>query len=235
MLGLDEYYFVIMNNKSFLQQQAYDYIKDRILSGEFLPNTLYSETKVSAEIGISRTPTREALQCLSQDGYITIIPSKGFMLRQISEKDMIDSIQVRCSIEGFCSYTAASEIHTPEGQAFLLNLEALLDKMRYALNVDNDIEAFIDYDHQFHYMMVDYIHNDEFNQIFQRLLFLFRLTSENALLNEGRAKETLMEHEKIFEALKAGDPSEAYRCTIKHLIMPLNLSQGRKVKPVAVS
>ena len=42
---------------------------------------------------------REALQCLSQDGYITIIPSKGFMIRQLNEKDMKDSIQIRCAIE----------------------------------------------------------------------------------------------------------------------------------------
>ena len=77
-----------MKEKSFLQQQAYDTIKSSILSGEMEPNRLYSETKLSAQIGISRTPVREALQCLSQDGYITVIPSKGFMIRQLNDKDM---------------------------------------------------------------------------------------------------------------------------------------------------
>ena len=70
-----------MKEKSFLQMQAYDSIKNGILNGELEPGQLYSETKLSAKIGISRTPMREALQCLSQDGYITIIPSKGFMIR----------------------------------------------------------------------------------------------------------------------------------------------------------
>ena len=91
-----------MKEKSFLQMQAYDSIKNGILNGELEPGQLYSETKLSAKIGISRTPMREALQCLSQDGYITIIPSKGFMIRQLNEKDMKDSIQIRCAIEGFC-------------------------------------------------------------------------------------------------------------------------------------
>ena len=77
-----------MKEKSFLQLQAYDSIKNGILNGELVPGQLYSETKLSAQIGISRTPMREALQCLSQDGYITIIPSKGFMIRQLNEKDM---------------------------------------------------------------------------------------------------------------------------------------------------
>lgn len=75
--------------------------KNSILSGELEPRVLYSETKLSAQIGISRTPMREALQSLSQDGYITIIPSKGFMIRQLNEKDMKDSIEIRCAIEGF--------------------------------------------------------------------------------------------------------------------------------------
>ena len=108
-----------MKEKSFLQMQAYDSIKNGILNGELEPGQLYSETKLSAKIGISRTPMREALQCLSQDGYITIIPSKGFMIRQLNEKDMKDSIQIRCAIEGFCTTVIASQTDTKEGKELL--------------------------------------------------------------------------------------------------------------------
>lgn len=65
-----------MKEKSFLQSKAYDYIKEQILEGKLVPDTLYSEARLSKELGISRTPIREALQCLSQDGYISIVPSK---------------------------------------------------------------------------------------------------------------------------------------------------------------
>ena len=104
-----------MKEKSFLQLQAYDSIKNGILNGELVPGQLYSETKLSAQIGISRTPMREALQCLSQDGYITIIPSKGFMIRQLNEKDMKDSIQIRCAIEGKRGQTAAEQPENDPG------------------------------------------------------------------------------------------------------------------------
>ena len=77
-----------MENRSPLQIQAYDYLKNMILSGQLDPNVLYSETKLSAQIGVSRTPMREAIQCLSQDGYITVVPSKGFMIRTLYERDM---------------------------------------------------------------------------------------------------------------------------------------------------
>ena len=65
-----------MKEKSFLQLQAYDSIKNGILNGELVPGQLYSETKLSAQIGISRTPMREALQCLSQDGYCLLYTSR---------------------------------------------------------------------------------------------------------------------------------------------------------------
>ena len=79
---------------------------------------------------------REALQCLSQDGYITIIPSKGFMIRQLNEKDMKDSIQIRCAIEGFCTTVIASQTDTKEGKELLRSLKMILDNMEEALNSD---------------------------------------------------------------------------------------------------
>lgn len=213
----------MMKEKSFLQLQAYDYIKDLILSGELEPNRLYSETRLSSQIGISRTPMREALQCLSQDGYITIVPSKGFQIRQLNEKDMQESIQVRCAIEGYCTYMIASDIHTEKGQEFLKEMENILHEMEDAFTSGKDVSDFIDADHKFHLLLVHYLHNDEFNQIFQRLLYLIRLTSKSALAMEGRIKGTLDEHRAYFEALKTGDGAKAYQCMIDHLTMPLHM------------
>lgn len=213
-----------MKEKSFLQLQAYDYIKNHILSGELAPGTLHSETRLSAEIGISRTPMREALQCLSQDGYITIVPSKGFMIRQLSEKDMQESIQVRCAIEGYCTYVIASEIHTEKGQQLLKDLSQILQHMKDSLEKQDNYSSFIYYDHQFHLLLVNYLHNDEFNQIFQRLMYLIKLTSQSALAVKGRVSGTIKEHQEYYEALRSGDITGAYSCIINHLNMPLNIS-----------
>ena len=215
-----------MKTKSFLQMQAYDCIKNSILNGELEPGQLYSETKLSAEIGISRTPMREALQCLSQDGYISIIPSKGFMIRQLNEKDMKASIEVRCAIEGFCTTVIASQIDTPAGKHLLSDLERTLKDMDDALS-DNNLEQFIYYDHQFHLLLVNYLHNDEFNQIFQRLLYLIQLTSQDALSTEGRVKGTVDEHLAYFDALKSGDGQKAYGIMIHHLMMPLEVHTSK--------
>ena len=112
-----------MESQSPLQIQAYDYLKEMILSGKLEPDVLYSETRLSAQIGISRTPMREALRCLSQDGYITVVPSKGFMLRSLTGQDMEESIQIRCAIEGFCVQVIAAEAGTKKGRKLLGELE----------------------------------------------------------------------------------------------------------------
>ena len=116
-----------INTKSSLQAQAYTYVKEQILTKKLVANVLYSETKLAAELGISRTPMRESLHCLSQDGYITIIPSKGFMIRQLTEKDMLETIQIRCAIEGFCTHVIASEIESKKGQQLIKTLNKLLE------------------------------------------------------------------------------------------------------------
>lgn len=221
-----------------LQIQAYDYLKEMILSGRLDPGVLYSETRMSAEIGVSRTPMREAIQCLSQDGYITVVPSKGFMLRSLNKQDMEESIQVRCAIEGFCVQVIAAEAGTKKGQKLLAELEKLLDKQEQALQPKNSLRdekmkdnalskeslnQFMKYDHQFHLAMVNYVSNREFRQMFQRLMYLIQLTTAEALSVPGRAEDTLKEHRLFYSHLKEGDGDAAYKLMMVHLMTPLTM------------
>ena len=212
-----------MQDVSSLQSGAFTYIKNLILTHQLDANTLYSETKLSKELGISRTPMREALQCLSQDGYITVIPSKGFRIRQLSQKDMKETIQIRCAIEGFCTQCLANEYNTSKGQQTIERLGEILKKQKESLSANDDYESFINYDHEFHLVLVNYIENEEINHMFQRLMYLIRLTTQSALQVEGRSIGTVDEHEEYYEKLKTGDGNEAYRILISHLMMPLNI------------
>lgn len=212
-----------MNTKSLLQEQAYNTLKEMILSGELAPETLYSETKLAAQIGISRTPMREALQCLAQDGYITVIPSKGFSIRQLSPQDMRETIQVRCALEGFAVQLIASEIESKKGEAFLKKMEKLLAKQEKSISAKDFPKSFMEYDHEFHLLMIHYTENSEITHLFQRLMYLIHLTSAAALSVPGRAQATLDEHHQIYQFLKNGDGDGAYRITIAHLMQPLNM------------
>lgn len=227
-----------MESKSPLQIQAYEYLKNMILTGQLDPNTLYSETKLSAQIGISRTPMREAIQCLSQDGYITVVPSKGFKIRTLTERDMEESIQIRCAIEGFCIHLIAAEVESKKGQRFLHEMEKLLEKQERLLRQKNGpseenirngtwnrgtLDQFMEYDHQFHLALVNYAENREFQQIFQRLMYLIHLTTAEALSVPGRVEDTLKEHRMFYSYLKDGDGDAAYKLLMVHLLTPLTM------------
>jgi len=215
-----------VNQSSPLQIQAYEYLKDQILSGKLDPDVLYSETKMSAELGISRTPMREAIQCLSQDGYIHVIPSKGFKIRVLNESDMVETIQVRCAIEGFCAHLIAREVNTQKGRSVLLSLQKLLDKQEKALygkREETVLKHFMEYDHQFHMCMINYAENREFEQTFQRLMYLIHLTTVSALSVPGRIESTLKEHQEFFSALQQGKEERAYQLLMQHLMAPLSM------------
>lgn len=213
-------------SSSPLQAQAYEYLKKQILSGELDPDVLYSETQLSAQLGISRTPMREAIQCLSQDGYIQVVPSKGFMIRRLNGKDMEETIQVRCAIEGFCVHVIAAETDTKKGQRFLRIMEKLLEKQEKALHQKNEERArsqFMEFDHQFHLELVNYSENLEFRRMFQRLMYLIHLTSASALAVPGRSEDTLREHQLFYSHLKDGDGEAAYKLLMTHLTAPLEM------------
>jgi DNA-binding GntR family transcriptional regulator len=212
-----------INTKGSLQAQAYNYVKEQILSKKLEANVLYSETKLAAELGISRTPMRESLHCLSQDGYITIIPSKGFMIRQLTEKDMLETIQIRCALEGFCTHVIANEIESKKGQQLVKAMGKLLECMKKSKDANDSHKAFMEYDHKFHLELINYVDNSEFSQTFQRLMYLIHLTTTTALSVPGRVDSTMDEHEQYFNSLKAGDGNTAYSILVNHLMMPLNM------------
>lgn len=212
-----------MEDRLPLQIQAYNYLKEQILADNFEANMLYSETKIAKEMGISRTPVRDAIRSLSQDGYISVVPSKGFMICHLGAYELQESIQVRCAIEGFCIHIIAKEADSEKGREFLSNIETVINQQKDALEVQ-DIKAFMEYDHQFHLLIVHYVNNQEFNLLFQKLMYLIHLTTQKSLSIEGRIEETLKEHQMILEDLKNKRDADAYASLIDHLTMPLKMS-----------
>lgn len=213
---------IIMEDRLPLQMQAYNYLKDQILTDKFEANTLYSETKIAKEMGISRTPVRDAIRSLSQDGYISVVPSKGFMICHLGEYELQESIQVRCAIEGFCIHFIAKEVNSEKGRQLLAEIENLIYQQKHALE-EQDIKAFMEFDHQFHLLFVHYVNNQEFNQLFQKLMYLIHLTTKKSLSIEGRIEGTLKEHQVILDALKNNRESDAYSSLMEHLTMPLKM------------
>ena len=98
-------------SKPSLKLQAYQYLKTKILNCEYRPNEFLNEQKLCAEMGnISRTPMRDALGRLEQEGLITILPKKGLMVSGITEEDVHSMFEMRLLVEPYALRTYGDRI-----------------------------------------------------------------------------------------------------------------------------
>ena len=109
---------MIFMDSNNLKQKAYNYIKDKIISGVYSPNQKLEESIISSELSFSRTPVREAVNTLKDEGWITIIPRKGIFVSEISLKDINDIFCVRENIEPIVLRMAFENLDKKELEEF---------------------------------------------------------------------------------------------------------------------
>ena len=207
-----------------LQESAYNYIRDKVLAGQLQPNVLYSETRMAAELNISRTPMKDALVRLSQEKLIDILPSKGFRLHQMSGEDILQTYQARTAVEGFCAMQLARNRRTPAGADAIRRMEGILSAMDQFLQREGGGEeqmaALLEYDLQFHQALVDFSGNDELRQLFNSYHYRLYFFALEAFQTEGRLQMAREEHQAILKAvLDQDDPVgiQAYLAVMRHM------------------
>lgn len=207
-----------------LQESAYKHIRDKVLSGQLQPNVLYSETKMAAELNISRTPMKDALVRLSQEKLIDILPSKGFRLHQMSGEDILQTYQARTAVEGFCAMQLTRNRQTPAGQATLRTMEEILAAMDRFLKRETAGEdllpSLLEYDLQFHQALVDFSGNDELRQLFNSYHYRLYFFALEAFQVEGRLQNAHNEHREILDAILAPDDPvgiQSYLAVMRHM------------------
>lgn len=129
-----------------LNEQAFEYLKKLIADNVLHPDTIYSETKLSKELGISRTPLRDAIHRLVQERYIDIIPSKGFCLHKLSAKDVWDTFQLRSAIECYCTVEISKQSESEKARQLFEKLDVIMEKCREILDCPEHLEEFLQYD-----------------------------------------------------------------------------------------
>lgn len=207
-----------------LQTQAYDYIKERILNGTLEYNQIYSESKLALEIGISRTPVRDAVHRLYQEDLIDIIPNKGFTLHKMTRQDVIETYGVRSAIEGYCSRLAALESPSEARDKLLSDLYASLKRQEELFDGSRDVEAFAEEDQNFHYLLVSHCGNQALTETFSHYMYKIKKLACYSLGKDGRMESTLREHRQILDQISAGNGQGAYDATLFHMEAPLDIN-----------
>ena len=203
--------FDIQNHRP-LREIVYEELKMQILTGKIVPGTRMMEVELAEDMGVSRTPIREAIRKLEKEGLVTIEPRRGAYASQISTKDMVDILEVRQDMEGLAAFFAASRM-TEEQMA---ELKKASDSYNIAVSEGNTANMIV-YDTKFHRIIVESCNNNILVQMIeqlQELVLRFRYIYYD---NFRRAENMPEEHRQIMEAIQEGRARDARSAADVHI------------------
>ncbi len=188
-----------------LKDLVYLELKHKILTGEIVSQTRLMEIDLSEKMNVSRTPIREAIKRLADDGLVKVEPRRGAYVANISIKDMLDVFEVREDMEGFVAKLAAQRITEEEKE----ELRRIAAEYEEALAKTEDKENIIELDEKFHNYIVSCSGNETLSELVkyvQELSLRFRYLYYN---DYSLYESTAEQHNRIMEAINAGRAEEA--------------------------
>lgn len=194
-----------------LADQVFDHLETDILSGKYSRGEIITESKLSQELGVSRTPIREALRRLEQE-HIIEETGKGSVVIGISEKDVDDIFVIRKHLETLAAGIAA-ENSTDEQ---LVKLREALELQEFYLE-KGDAEQIKQMDNRFHYIVYRLSGSTVFYDILVPLHKKIQKYRKIAVQSTGRAKASVEEHRKIYEAIASGNRALAEKYVLEHV------------------
>lgn len=197
-----------------LGNQVYEHLKEAIISASLLPNEILTEEKLAKELGISRTPLREAFNKLAQEGLIDIQKGKPAKVATFTTKDSLEFMELRRLLECYNLETISSTITND----FIEELRQNSYKQKWAVQ-ENQFHAFIELDREFHIMLASNNYNKKLQQIIYELntgVSRSFLILSNTL--HMSAKDAFKEHLEIIDALEKENIPLAKAKLLEHLL-----------------
>lgn len=185
-----------------LYEEVAELLRQRIFRRELQPGAWIDEMRLAQELGISRTPLREALKVLAAEGLVTMKVRRGAYVTEVSEKDLRDVYHLLALLEA----DAAAEVAARADATDLAALQALHDELEAAVA---DRDRFFAVNERFHMALLERADNRWRLQMVADLRKVMKLNRHHSLLKRGRIEESLAEHRTLMAALRAGDAQAA--------------------------
>ncbi len=206
-----------VTDKFSLRGRVYSKLRDDILSGKYSEHEELRELAIGEELGVSRTPVREAFRQLELEGLIQIIPNRGAYVIGITRKDVQDIYAIRSLLEGLCARWATEHI-TPEmmdemeENVYLADFHAQKGHMEQLAQLDN----------RFHHILYEACNSKILeNQLRAYHEYVLRVRKKT-LSKEERGLQSNEEHKQLVEAIKAGDADRAEILAHQHVVNAYN-------------
>jgi DNA-binding GntR family transcriptional regulator len=192
--------------------RAYAHTKERVLDGTYPGGTLITEGDVSAAVGVSRTPVREAFLRLQAEGLLRLYPKRGALVVPVSAREVDDVMEARALVERFAVEKVIASGTHPEVGARLADSLARQRRLR------KSPEPFTEADRDFHGLLVAATGNQVLVDLYALLRDRQLRMGVSALARDpGRTDTILEEHAELAGAIAAGDRDGALTCVARHL------------------
>ena len=198
-----------------LYEQVAERLRERILAHSLSPGSWIDEQALTAELGISRTPLREALKVLAAEGLVTMKLRRGAYVTEVSERDLAEVYHLLSLLES----DAAAVVAQDASDAEIAELVTLHQKLERSVD---DRDAFFAANEGFHFRLLEIAGNRWRNQMVADLRRVMKLYRHHSLFRQGRLQASLKEHRKIMAALKARNAPLAQQ------LMQQHFAQGRE-------
>ncbi|MDU4960856.1 MAG: GntR family transcriptional regulator [Sporomusaceae bacterium] len=195
-----------------LREVVAETLREAIINGVLKPGERLMEIQLAEELGVSRTPVREAIRRLELEGFVVMVPRRGTYVTDLSIKDINEVYEIRTVLDVLAAGLAAERITEEE----LEELERLLVQIS-DLAEQNNVEKLIEYDSLFHDVLYRASRNDRLVGIINNLREQFTRFRSISMQYPGRIQNTVAEHTRLVEAIAQRNPDLAQRIAREHM------------------
>lgn len=195
-----------------LRDVVFNTLREAILRGELVPGERLMELQLAAKLGVSRTPIREAIRMLEQEGLAITIPRKGAIVAGMTEKDMQDVLEIREALEELSVQVACDKITAEEIEKLRENMKNFEDSLR-----SGDLKKMAQADVEFHDVIYQATHNPKLISMLNNLreqMYRYRV---EYLKNPQNHEQLLREHEAIYKGILEKDKVTVTDMIRKHI------------------
>ncbi len=195
-----------------LRELVFENVRQAIVKGVFAPGERLMEIQMADELGVSRTPVREAIRKLELEGFVVMIPRRGTYVANLSIKDINDVYEIRTSLDVLAAGLAAERIEPEE----IAELNRLLLEISNA-SKHNDMEAIVKLDTDFHDVLYKASRNERLRNIINNLREQITGIRGVSMRYPGRMADTIEEHRALVDSIASRDSEKAQAAARIHL------------------
>jgi len=209
-----------------LVDEATRIVRDAILKGKFVPGTRLRQVELANQLGISRTPLRESLMKLEQEGLIARLSRGGLTVVQLEFNEAIELYEIREMLDGLAAALTARRMN----DSILKILEDHIKRMEKCVQKQNAHEWFVHHV-GFHEAIMEASGNTRLLNLISNVRLSIQRFHPVLLTTPDRLNKAFQEHVAIFRAIKAGDPKAAERLARLHIVNAREIVIGLSTEP----